>query len=72
MCRRTAARVSLKVGRSLRYQALLAAALRSEALSWAARRVTSENSPSRHGVVRAMARSDHCRWVSTPRCTLVS
>ena len=32
-----------------------------------ARRVVQENRPSRMGVVRAMARSDHWRWVSTPR-----
>src|SRR5208337_3189805 len=31
-----------------------------------------ENRPSRAGVVRAMARSDHWRWVSTPRCSRVS
>ncbi len=29
--------------------------------------VISENSPSNAGVVRRMARSDHWRWVSTPR-----
>src|SRR5690625_4767341 len=28
--------------------------------------VTMEERPSRHGVVRAIARSDHWRWVSTP------
>ena len=32
----------------------------------------TENSLSRVGVVRAMARSDHCRWVSTPRWARVS
>ena len=40
--RRTAARVSLKVGRDLRYQALFAAAERSEGLSRAASRATTE------------------------------
>ena len=34
--------------------------------AWAAR-VVQEKSPSRAGVVRAMARSDHWRCVSTPR-----
>jgi hypothetical protein len=34
--------------------------------------VTSENHASRTGVVRAMARSDHCRWVSKPRCARAS
>src|SRR4029453_9425127 len=29
--------------------------------------VTSENSPNRTGVVRAMARADHWRGVSSPR-----
>ena len=33
---------------------------------WAAR-VTREISPIRIGVVRALARSDHWRWVSTPQ-----
>ena len=31
-----------------------------------------ENRASRHGVVRAMALSDHCRCVSTPRCVRAS
>src|SRR3954465_5258975 len=56
-CRRTAASVSLKVGRRLRYQAALITAPRAFGLSCAASRVTRENSPSRQGVVRAMARS---------------
>src|SRR3954469_16062387 len=71
-CRRTAASVSLKVGRRLRYQAALITAPRAFGLSCAASKVTRENSPSRQGVVRAMARSDHWRWVSTPRCARVS
>src|SRR6516225_2163512 len=32
-----------------------------------AHRVTIENKPSRTGVVRRIALSDHWRWVSTPR-----
>ena len=35
--------------------------------SWSARRATMENRASRHGVVRAMALSDHRRCVSTRR-----
>ena len=38
----------------------------------AASRVTIENSPSRQGVVRAIAWSDHWRWVSTPRWSRTS
>ena len=34
--------------------------------------VIRENSPSKQGVVRAMARSDHWRWVSTPRWSRTS
>src|SRR5215218_7754330 len=34
--------------------------------------VTRENSASRQGVARAIARSDHCRWVSTPRWSRAS
>ena len=33
---------------------------------WAAK-ITQENSLKRSGVVRAIARSDHWRWVSRPR-----
>ena len=33
---------------------------------------TTEYSPSRHGVSRSIARSDHCRCVSTPRWARVS
>src|SRR3954447_9564217 len=37
------------------------------AASSEAHRVTSENSPNKSGVVRWIAKSDHWRWVSTPR-----
>ena len=37
-----------------------------------AQTVTSEYSPSSAGVVRRIARSDHCRCVSTPRCSRTS
>src|SRR3954463_2825881 len=70
--RRTAASVSAKVGLFLRYQAAVATARRAWRLSRAARSVTRENSPSKQGVVRAMARSDHWRWVSTPRWSRTS
>src|SRR4051794_14722404 len=45
---------------------------RSRAGSWVASSVTIENSASRQGVVRAIALSDHCRCVSTPRCARAS
>src|SRR4051812_48070175 len=70
--RRTAASVSAKVGLFLRYQAAVATTRRAWRLSRAARSVTRENSPSKQGVVRAMARSDHWRWVSTPRWSRTS
>ena len=71
-CRRTAARVSAKVGRGLRYQASVRTAERARRSRRAASSVTIENSASRQGVVRAMARSDHWRWVSTPRWSRTS
>lgn len=46
--------------------AIPAHAVRSAA-SRSAHSVTSENRPSRAGVVRRIARSDHCRCVSPPR-----
>ena len=67
--RRTAAIASLNVGCCLRYQAVVfgpgvVAASRTKP---SAHTVTRENNPSKAGVVRKMARSDHCRYVSTPR-----
>jgi len=35
-------------------------------------RTIIENNAKSTGVVRAMARSDHCRWVSKPRCARIS
>src|SRR4051795_3165776 len=70
--RRTAARVSAKVGRGLRYQAAVQTAERARWSRRAASNATIENSPSRQGVVRATARSDHWRWVSTPRWSRTS
>ena len=55
------------VGDGLSYQAALRGVMgRRFCNAWAAR-VVQEKSPSRAGVVRAMARSDHWRCVSTPR-----
>jgi hypothetical protein len=72
--RRTAAMASLNVGSCLRYQALafgrsVVAAPRAKP---SAHTVISENNPSRAGVVRRMARSDHWRCVSMPRWTRTS
>ena len=58
---------STKVGDGLSYQAALRWVMgRRFCNAWAAR-VVQEKSPSRAGVVRVMARSDHWRCVSTPR-----
>src|SRR6201998_126539 len=67
--RRTAAMASLNVGSDLRYHAAtfgrsVFAASRARP---SAHTVISENNPSSAGVVRRIARSDHWRWVSTPR-----
>ncbi len=70
--RRTAAMQSLKVGVDFAYQA--AWWIRSSPCivsPWDAS-VTTEKRPSRQGVVRAIARSDHWRWLSTPRCRRTS
>ena len=65
--RRTRAMASTKAGDSLSYQAAVRWVMgRRFCNEWAAR-VVQEKSPIRIGVVRAMARSDHWRWVSTPR-----
>ena len=63
MARRTAAKLSAKVGRCLWYQAAVAACTRRRPSRRDASRATTENRPSRHGVVRAMAFSDHGRWL---------
>ena len=60
--RRTRAMASTKVGDGLSYQAALRWDMgRPFYKTWAAR-VVQQKSPSRAGVVRAMARSDHWRW----------
>ena len=47
----------------LGYQAAVLGENGTPAARSCAQRVTSENSPSKAGVVRMIARSDHCRWV---------
>ena len=60
--RRTRAMASTKVGDGLSHQAAARWAIgRSCCRTWAAK-VFQEKRPSRTGVVRAMARSDHWRW----------
>src|SRR3970282_946642 len=64
---RTDAMASEKVGKDFSYQAPERTGVCcSNCCRWAAK-VTQENKPKRAGVVRPMARSDHWRWVSTPR-----
>jgi hypothetical protein len=41
-------------------------------IRWWAKRVTSENKPKSAGVVRRIAISEHCLWVSIPRCRRAS
>src|SRR4051812_1358482 len=65
--RRTRARASLKVGACFGYQRTHSGRRPCAASSCVAHSVTSENKPSSAGVVRRMAKSDHCRWVSRPR-----
>ncbi len=60
---------SLNVGSFLQYHAavFIFSALPASRANPSAHTVISENNPSSAGVVRRMARSDHCRCVSTPR-----
>src|SRR3982750_3487374 len=64
---RTLASASLKVGCDFRYQLAIRTVGVLVAYSSSAQSGTRENRPRRTGVVRSMALSDHCRWVSTPR-----
>ena len=65
--RRTRAMASTKVGAGVAYQAVVRWVIgRCSYSEWEAR-VIQENSPIKTGVVRAMVRSDHWRWVSNPR-----
>lgn len=70
--RRTAARASLTVIVRLSYQAAHRGRAKRRRAGSSVQRLTSENSPSRAGVVRAIALSDHCRCVSIPRCRRAS
>ena len=65
--RRTRVMASANVGAGLAYHAAVRWMIeRRFCNAWAAR-ATQENRPIMMGVVRAMARSDHWRWISTPR-----
>ena len=69
---RANANASEKVGQGFSYHAARRTNLVPSAIRWWAKRVTSENRPKSAGVVRRIASSDHCRWVSTPRCRRTS
>src|ERR1700721_3634826 len=72
--RRTAAIASLNVGSDLTYHAAgwVRTSVVGSAINPCAQMATREYKPSNAGVVRRMARSDHCRCVSTPRCSRAS
>ena len=57
---------SAKVGDDFRYQEEDEIGSCPSDARLSAKTVMRENRPSRMGLVRAMARSDHCRWVSKP------
>src|SRR6266511_2851998 len=71
-CRRTSAKQSENVGSALWYQAVTGTGIRPSWLNCRASMVTSENNANRTGVVRAIAWSDHWRWVSSPRWARLS
>src|SRR3974377_2198723 len=58
---------SLKVRTAFGYHAAVLGLRFRDLERSCAHRVTIENKPSRTGVVRRIALSDHWRWVSTPR-----
>ena len=60
--RRTRASASEKVGRALGYHAAWRTTSPGGPMRGCAQSVTSEKSPSKAGVVRRIARSDHWRW----------
>ena len=66
-CRRANAMASTKVGTGLMYQAAVRCVIGWSCCNEWAANANQENCPISIGVVRAMARSDHWRWVSTPR-----
>src|SRR5215813_8081826 len=63
---------SAKVGVCFSYQAAVRTGLTSALISRSAINVTIENNPKSAGVVRAIARSLHCLWVSIPKCARAS
>jgi hypothetical protein len=65
--RRMLARASLKGGNDFLYQLAIRTTGARAVYASLAQSVIRENKPSRIGVVRAIAGSEHCRWVSTPR-----
>src|SRR3712207_1965912 len=69
---RTSAKASEKVGCPLPYHAARLVALENRASCRCANKVTSENNPNSAGVVLRIAKSDHCIWVSNPRCRRTS
>ena len=69
---RTSAKASEKVGCPLPYHAARLVALENRASGRCANKVTSENNPNSAGVVLRIAKSDHCIWVSNPRCRRTS
>lgn len=67
------ANTSEKVASDFRYQAVTRIGRAwPSATRRCAMRHTSENRANNAGVVWVIAQSDHCRWVSTPRCRRVS
>src|SRR6516162_7548631 len=69
---RTKARQSENVAAPLWYQAVTGTGIGPPPLNCRARMVTRENRAHRMGVVRAIAWSDHWRWVSRPRWARLS
>jgi phosphatidylserine/phosphatidylglycerophosphate/cardiolipin synthase-like enzyme len=70
--RRTAAMASLKVMPAFEYHAAVFGFSVRDLQRLCVQRVAIEKRPSRTGVVRRIALSDHWRWVSTPRWARVS
>ncbi len=69
---RTAAKTSENAASAFGYQAAARAAIGDPRCSAPPSNATTEYSPSTQGVSRSIARSDHCRCVSTPRWARVS
>jgi hypothetical protein len=65
---RTSAKASENVGSRLWYQAACRTISTARVMWRSPNKAISENSPSKAGVVRRMAISDHCLCVSNPRC----